>query len=60
MNLQRKLDFIEAYRNYILLSDRTEEGIEILVCPYFKQGIRPEGFNDKKEVHSRTEEKPGR
>lgn len=58
MNLQRKLDFIEAYRNYIQLSDRAEA--EISVCPSFKPGIRPEGFHDTKEVHSRTEEKPGR
>lgn len=60
MNLQKKLDFIEAYRNYIQLSGRAEAGIEISVCPSFKPGIRPEGFHDTKEVHSRTEEKPGR
>ena len=36
MNLQRKLDFIEAYRNYIQLSGRAEAGIEISVCPSFK------------------------
>ena len=53
MNLQRKLDFIEAYRNYIQLSDRAKAGIEISVLPALKPSIRPEGFHD-------TKEKPGR
>lgn len=60
MNLQRKLDFIEAYRSYIQLSGREKAGIEISVFPALKPGIRPEGHHDTKEVRDSAKEKPRR
>lgn len=60
MDIQRKLDLIEAYRNYIQLSGRTKAGIEIAVLPALKPGIRPEGYYGTKELRNRTKEKPGR
>ena len=60
MDLQRKLDFMEAYRNYIQLSDRAKAGTEISVFPAFKPGVKPEVSHGTKEQYNSTEEKPGR
>lgn len=60
MDIQRKLDFTEAYRSYIQLLGREKAGIEFSVIPALTPGIRPEVFHDTKEVWDRTKEKPGR
>ena len=37
MDIQRKLDFIETYRNYMELSRRSETGIEFYFLPEKKK-----------------------
>ena len=55
MKLQKHLDFIEAYRNYVQLSSKSETGIEFYFLPVKQKksrltvGVKPEVHDDRKK-----------